>query len=268
VRILAQQKFSLPLSLIPAHLRTKFWIRKPMAGLTLEICVDTPQGVVAASAADRIELCSALALGGLTPSEGLIEAAASSPLPVHAMIRPRAGDFVFDDSDMAACLADIARMRDAGLDGVVVGAAKSDGTLDETALARMVDAAGPLCVTLHRVIDTTPDPVAAVEVAVGLGINRILTSGAAHRVGEGTKMIQAMVSVANGRIEIMAGGGLRVEDVAILRRIGVDAIHASCGTRMKARGALETIGLPVEQTVTDPTKIEQLRHEMKLGEAV
>lgn len=236
-----------------------------MAALALEICVDTPHGVRAAADADRIELCSALALGGLTPGADLI--AAATTVPAHAMIRPRARDFVFDQAYISACLVDIAQMRAAGLAGVVIGSARPDGQLDAANLARMIDAAGNLSITLHRVIDTMPDPVVSVGIAIELGTTRVLTSGGAVRVGEGLETIRAMVNAAAGRIEIMAGGGLRLEDVRALQRIGVDAAHASSGTKHVPRGMVGKIGLPSDQTVADPAKIILLRQAMAAGEA-
>lgn len=231
-----------------------------MSRALLEVCVDTPDGIAlaAAAGADRIELCSALDLGGLTPGAGLIAAAKGSGIPVHAMIRPRAGDFRAGEADLAAMLDDIRHIRVARLSGVVIGVADGSGALDRAALARLVDAAGPLDVTLHRVIDLTPDPIAALEVAVSLGIRRILTSGGARIAPDGVRQIAAMVRAARGRIEIMAGGGLTPANAPMLVATGIGALHASCRSDV-AGGSGWGFGATRR---TDPQKIVALRRAM------
>lgn len=227
-----------------------------MPTVALEICIDAPDGLAVArtGGADRVELCSALTLGGLTPGPGLVALAARSGLPAHAMIRPRPGGFETGQADMDACLADISHMRGAGLVGVVIGAIVG-GALDEGALAAMVRAAGPMEVTLHRVVDTLPDPVAAVEVAARLGIGRILTSGGAGRAGEGVGTIAAMVRAARGRVEIMAGGGVTPESAPALLSAGVDALHASASAPVIGS---EALGLPPARR-TDADAVRALR---------
>ncbi|MGL5010398.1 MAG: copper homeostasis protein CutC, partial [Paracoccaceae bacterium] len=139
-----------------------------MADILIEICVDDAPGLAAAIAggADRIELCAALALGGLTPSAGFRQHAASAPIPVYPMIRPRPGDFTFTDAEITLMEHDIVTARSLGLAGVVLGASHPDGTLDTNTLARLITAAGPLGLTLHRAFDLTPDPIAALDTAI------------------------------------------------------------------------------------------------------
>lgn len=199
--------------------------------VTLEICVDTPAGLTAAVAggADRIELCAALSLGGLTPSAGLMHLAARVPIPVYAMIRPRAGSFVYDTQEVAAMRAEIRAVRAAGLAGVVFGASRSDGTLDEAVLSALLAEAKGLGATLHRAFDLVPDPLAALETAVALGFERILTSGGALRAEEGMTTLRALVTASSGRIAIMPGSGVRAANAAsILGQTGATEIHASC----------------------------------------
>lgn len=197
----------------------------------VEICVDSPAGLAAAidGGADRIELCAALSLGGLTPSPGLMAAARDCPVPVRAMIRPREGDFRFDASDRRAMLADIAAARSAGLTGVVIGVQAPDGRLDIAALEALVAEADGLDVTLHRVVDLLDDPLGAVDVALALGIATILTSGGGRTAIEGARVIRAMRERAAGRVEILAGAGIRAVNVAaLIVATGVTAVHASC----------------------------------------
>lgn len=215
-----------------------------------------------------MELCSALDLGGLTPGPGLIAAAARASCQCLAMIRPRGGDFVFDESHVGICLDDIAAVRSEGLAGVVIGASLPDGTLDSDALARMVEAAGPLDVTLHRAFDLVPDAGAALETAAALGIRRILTSGQAASAPQGIETIRRLVEQARGRIEIMAGGGVTPEAAPLLLASGVDALHASCGRAVPARQqATQRIGIDGTQRETDAAAITALRHAMRRAEA-
>lgn len=200
-----------------------------MNTIEIEICVDNAQSLHNAvmAGADRIELCSALELGGLSPSPGFIRAAAKVSVPVYAMIRPRSGDFEFTNAEVNQMIDDIGMCRDAGLAGVVVGAS-SGGRLDETTLKALVDAAGDLGVTLHRVFDLIDDPALAIETATGLGIERILTSGGAQTALEGADTIRRCVEYANGRLSIMAGGGVHAGNAKdIVRRTGVREIHGS-----------------------------------------
>lgn len=151
-------------------------------GRVLEICVDDPLSLAAAVAggADRIELCSALAMGGLTPSPAFVAQAVKTGLPVHAMVRPRAGDFRYDADEIALMSDEIVRLREMGVAGVVVGAADDERRLNERALARFRDAANGIVLVLHRVIDLAPDPCSAVCLAATLGFDFVLTSGGAH----------------------------------------------------------------------------------------
>jgi copper homeostasis protein len=199
--------------------------------ILLEICVDTIEGAQAAvgGGARRIELCSALSEGGLTPSAGLMRAAAALPVPVHAMIRPRGGLFHFTPEDEAIMLTDIAAARDAGLAGVVLGAQGPDGGLDTGMLARLSEAAGPTGRTLHRVIDVVPDPLAALDQAISLGFERVLTSGAQPLAPDGTGLIAAMVRRAAGRLSVMPGCGLDPGNVAaVVAATGANEVHAAC----------------------------------------
>ena len=197
----------------------------------LEICVDDVAGLHAALAggADRIELCSALAVGGLTPSAGFMAYAAGlSDVPVYAMIRPRAGDFSFSSEDVALMVADVEEVQKAGLQGIVIGAAGRDGLLDVACLERLIDAASGLGVTLHRVYDILPDPKRALDAAIALGVERILTSGGALSVDAGFDHLAATLAWSSGDITIMPGGGVSIDNVRTLLDMGFSEIHASC----------------------------------------
>lgn len=229
-------------------------------GVLLEVCVDSAEGLAAAVAggADRVELCAALELGGLTPGPGLIAAAARAGVPVMAMIRPRPGDFVFSAAEVAAALDDIAAMRAAGLAGVVIGASLPDGRLDRAALARMKSAAEGMAVTLHRAFDLVPDRAEALETAVDLGIGRILTSGGAARAGDALGPLAGTVALARGRIGILPGAGITPGNVgALLARAPVGEVHASCSAPVPQEARAVALGLagPVRRQ----TEVAQVR---------
>jgi copper homeostasis protein CutC len=206
----------------------------------LEVCVDDIDGFreALAGGAGRVELCSALALGGLTPSAALISTAVRAAVPVHVLIRPRAGDFIYNASEAALIEADIRAAVAAGAAGVVIGASRVDAQLDTALLERLVGIAReaaerrgrPVAVTLHRAFDLCADPGAALETAIGLGFERVLTSGGAESALAGREMLAALVSRARWRIKILAAGGIGPENVAVILATGVDEIHASCQT--------------------------------------
>ncbi|MET0418678.1 MAG: copper homeostasis protein CutC [Actinoplanes sp.] len=192
-----------------------------------ELAVQDTYGVAVAArlGVDRIELCAALPLGGVTPSLALIEAAADGP-PAHVLVRPRAGGFDYTPDEADLIVRDVRHALTAGAAGVVVGGVR-DGQVDDDLMIRVVDAAAGAPVTFHRAFDTLPDPAAAVETLVKLGVRRILTAAGPTTVGDALPALAALVTVAAGRIEIMAGGGVRPDLIGPLVRTGVDAIHAS-----------------------------------------
>ena len=233
----------------------------------IEIAVQDPAGVRIARAvgAARVELAQALPLGGLTPSiatvELAVETARADGLEVHVLIRPRAGGFRYDGDEIALSERDVRRAVDAGADGVVIGALAADGHLDLDAMARLRDAAGGASVTLHRAIDVTPDPVATLVAARGLGLRRVLTSGGASAAIDGIETLRALVVEAAGGIEVMAGSGVGAANAADLAATGVDALHFSAkrtvheagGVRMGAAaegvGGYDVTDLAVAQSV-------------------
>lgn len=199
--------------------------------ILLEVCVDTAAGLDAALAggADRIELCSSLELGGLTPSAGLLSIARERGATARAMIRPRAGDFVFSPADAELMRADIKAARQAGIEGVVLGASRPDGTLDLDLLRHLAETSQGLKRTLHRAFDLVPDIEQAVDQAVALGFDTILTSGRAASALEGLADLEKMHRHAAGRIVVMAGAGINAHTVLrILPRVALEAVHGSC----------------------------------------
>nr|WP_229702630.1 copper homeostasis protein CutC [Microbacterium murale] len=201
--------------------------------IALELAVQDPAGVRVARevGAARVELAQALALGGLTPSPATLElareAARENGPEIHVLIRPRAGGFHYDADEIALAVRDVEWAIEKGADGVVVGALDASGALDVDVMARLRDAAGEASVTLHRAIDVTADPTVTLERAIDLGLRRVLTSGGASTAIEGVDTLRALVAVADGRIEIMAGSGVVAGSASALVATGVDALHFS-----------------------------------------
>lgn len=212
--------------------------RMVASSLPVEIAVQDAAGVrvAASSGAVRIELCQALEFGGLTPSAGLVEtaveaaAAASVTAFVHVLVRPRGGGFVYDVDELDTIVRDIRLARMLGADGVVVGALTDAGALDLDAIAAFVDAAEGLDVTVHRAVDASADPLGAVASLGGTGVRRVLTSGGASVCRAGLENLASMAAAHTG-IEIMAGGGVRIDDISALAAAGVHAVHLSARGR-------------------------------------
>ena len=196
--------------------------------IALELAVQDPEGVeiAARAGADRIELCVALALGGMTPSHALIAFAVDAPVPAHVLIRPRAGNFEYSAQERALIVADVADCAALGAAGVVIGGTRG-GTVDTELVEAIVAAAGDLEVTFHRAIDVVPDRLAALDALADLGVRRVLTSGGADRAPQALPELAKMIEHARGRIDVMAGGGIALEDVPAILATGVDALHAS-----------------------------------------
>lgn len=234
----------------------------------LEVCVDSPAGLIAAidGGADRLELCSALALGGLTPTWALMALAAEFDIPALAMIRPRAGDFVWTSEEVDHMQGEIDDALEAGLDGIVIGANRPDGRLDAKALRTLLaDIPPEFDKVLHRAIDLTPDPVEAVDTAVGLGFTRILTSGGAPRAIDGLGRLRAMFDRARGRIEIMPGAGITAGNVAALAALlPLTSVHASCAlARPQADKAVALGFTGPERRETDADTVLTLREALE-----
>jgi copper homeostasis protein len=202
--------------------------------MELEICVDSVESAVAAEAggAQRIELCSALAEGGLTPSAGLIDAVrARVGIGVHVMIRPRGGDFCYSQDDLRVMRRDIQHAAEAGADGVVLGLLTPAGEVNIDGTRALIELARPMQVTFHRAIDMTPNVDRALEDVIRSGADRILTSGAAQTATAGTAQVASLVHAASGRIRIMVCGGVRPENIEhIARETGASEFHAALRT--------------------------------------
>ena len=181
-----------------------------------EICVDSVAGIRTAKAAgaDRVELCGDLLEGGTTPSRGMIRQARTvAGIAMNVIIRPRGGDFLFDDDEFAVKEADLDTAKAEGADGVVIGLLTADGSIDLDRTRDLIARARPLSVTFHRAFDMARDPFEALETLVELGAERVLTSGQEATVLEGLPLITELVKRAGNRIIVMPGGGITARNV-------------------------------------------------------
>jgi len=207
--------------------------------------------------AARVELCQALALGGLTPSIATIEhavAAAGGAIEVHALIRVRPGGFRYDDDEVSVMADDVRAAVAAGASGVVVGCLDAGGRFDHDQMRRLKDAAGSAGFAAHRAVDVAQDPLAAIDDLVSLDVDRVLTSGGASTAVAGAATLAAMVARADGRIDVMAGGGVTAASVDAILRTGVPAIHFSAKRTVRddsgvSMGSAETDGVGAYDTV-------------------
>ncbi|HEV8695349.1 MAG TPA: copper homeostasis protein CutC [Lysobacter sp.] len=202
-----------------------------MSARTLEIAANSVGSALAAQAggADRIELCENLIEGGCTPSYGTIAVVRDRlRIPVFVLIRPRGGDFLYDEAERDAMLRDIEACVRLGCDGVVLGALDPNGDVDVALCQSLIDAADELEVTFHRAFDATRNQAQALEDIVALGCRRLLTSGGAIDALAGADAIAALRQQANGRIALMAGAGITADNLSeLLRRSGVNEVHTS-----------------------------------------
>jgi copper homeostasis protein len=209
--------------------------------VTVEICAGDLESALEAGrgGADRVELCDNLQVGGTTPSAGTIaEACRRLTIPVHVLIRPRAGDFLPTVAEFAAMRHDVETARTHGAAAIVIGILRPDATIDRERTATLVHLARPMSVTFHKAFDEVRDSDEALEVLVALGVDRVLTSGCCPTAIEGIGVLKSLVERTRGRITILAGGRITMEDVSlILQRTGVREIHVGSAVTRTMSGA-------------------------------
>ncbi|MFT5779369.1 MAG: copper homeostasis protein [Crocinitomicaceae bacterium] len=204
--------------------------------MKVELCVASIEGLQIAKElnVDRIELCQNLEQGGMTPSPGFIEYALAYGLETHVLIRPRSGGFRYSDDEVEIIVRDILECKGMGVHGVVVGVLDEKNMINRSALELIKRKAGDLEVTFHRAFDDTYDHKKSIDSLIELGITRILSSGLARNVELGSPVLKSMMEHANGRIEIMPGGGVNLNNIKLLcSEVKPDAIHFSGTTKVQ-----------------------------------
>ena len=219
----------------------------------IEACVDSYASCKAAylGGADRLELCAHLVIGGTTPSPALFrQVARDIPVKTNVLIRPRFGDFLYSEAEMEQMCEEIRMFRDLGANGVVIGALTPDGDLDMEKMRRLMDCAGTMDVTLHRAFDMTRDPFRTLEETVQLGCRTILTSGQQKDALAGAELLGELFRRADGRIDIMAGCGVKKWNIQEIHdRTGIVVFHTTgrkgvIDSGMRYRKQTVAMGLP------------------------
>lgn len=218
-------------------------------GTIVEVAVESVAGArsAAAAGANRLELCSSLGEGGLTPSLGLLAAVRDAvAVPVFAMVRPRPGDFLYDDAEFDVLRRDVRLLREAGAAGIVCGVLTADGRIDEEHLAELCRLSAPLPVTCHRAFDLAADPAQALDALVRAGVARVLTSGQARSAPEGAAAIASLVARAGQRLVVMAGAGVRDHNVsALVAKTGCTEVHLSATSWADSAMTFRRAGVPM-----------------------
>jgi copper homeostasis protein len=194
-----------------------------------------------AGGADRIELCAGLSEGGITASKGLLKLCRQKfDIPIYPIIRPRSGDFLYSNEEFEIMKQDVLLSKELGFEGVVLGLLNVDGTVDLSRMSELIDAAYPLEVTFHRAFDRCLDPAAALEQLVGLGCERILTSGQQPTAPEGIQLIASLQAQAANRIIVMPGSGVRADSIIELATV-THCIEFHTSLRSLKKSAMEFV---------------------------
>ncbi len=224
--------------------------------MIVEICANSFESAMAAQSggADRIELCTQLAVGGLTPSHHLIKKVVSElSIPIHVLIRPRKGNFCYSKEELNIMKNDIEFCKNLGCSGVVSGVLESDLTIDLFATKQLVEAANGLDFTFHRAFDCVKDPLVSLENLIDLKIKRVLSSGLRPSAIEGISLLSDMNKIANQQIEIMPGSGINLGNVLQFKNKGFTSIHLSATQHSEKKSASffegGTEGLSDEKTI-------------------
>lgn len=240
------------------------------SSVLIEVCANSVESALAAQVggAARVELCAALVEGGITPSAATIELARERlQIPLHVLIRPRGGDFCYDDIAFDLMKRDIAFSKRAGVDGVVIGILNPDGSIDTARISELITAARPLSVTFHRAFDMTADPFRALDDVLALGVERLLTSGQRGSAVEGNGLIAELIRRAGDRLIVMPGAGIHEGNIrGLITATGAREYHLSgqkkVASRMVYRNPHVFMGVPglpeYEIGVTDAHKIRRV----------
>lgn len=225
--------------------------------MLLEICANSYQSAKNAcdAGAHRIELCQELSVGGITPSYGLLKQVIKNlSIPVFVLVRPRGGNFIYSNDEFEVMRQDIQICKDLGCQGIVSGVLKEDKTIDLDRTKELVELSKPLAFTFHRAFDEVLNPNEALEALIDLGIERVLTSGQEQSAEIGIDLIRELNNKANGRIAILASGGINSKNVLKLKEVGLKEIHASASTVIEQYNTM--FSMPI--TYSDSQKIKAI----------
>lgn len=213
------------------HLLYPYLKENVLKDYILECCVDSVESALAAQkgGANRVELCSALVIGGLSPSVALFKKVKEVlDIKIHVLLRPRFGDFCYTDYEHEIIKEEVKMFRELGADGIVIGTLKSDGFLNMDQMRELIEEAGDMSITLHRAFDMCKDPIKSLEDVKELGIHTILTSGQKNSCVYGTELLKKLVQNTEGKVDILIGGGV---DASVIKELhdktGATSYHMS-----------------------------------------
>ena len=259
---------------LPVHLFTfSRTFEQKTTNMIIEACVNSAISAIEAQkgGAGRVELCENLHDGGTTPGAGTIRFARKKlHIGLFVMIRSRGGDFLYSDDEFEIMKEEIMVVKEIGADGVVFGILKPDGTIDSERMKKLVDLARPMRITCHRAFDMTADPFRAMEDLIGLGIDRILTSGQQKTAREGASLIRDLIRKANDRIIIMPGCGVNEDNIEeLIRKTGATEVHVHLDKQEPSRMIFKQPGVYMgkpdqtefEHPLTDWERIQKVRSQ-------
>ena len=230
--------------------------------MKLEICANSYQSALNAqnAGADRIELCSELSVGGITPSFAVLKKVAKKiTIPVNVLIRPRSGNFCYSDSEFEIMTENIKLCKKLGLNGIVSGVLNLDNSIDSKRTKKLIELAKPLSFTFHRAFDCVNNPKESLQILIKLGVNRILTSGLQEKAIDGIDLLQELQEIAQNKLTILAGSGINAKYAKIFKEAGLREIHASASKIIPQEKSM--FSLP--QTVSDINKIKTILKVIK-----
>lgn len=225
--------------------------------MILEICANSYQSAKNAqdAGAHRIELCQELSVGGITPSYGLLKQVIQNlSIKTYVLIRPRSGNFVYSEDEFKVIKTNIQICKDLGCHGIVSGVLNRDNTIDISRTKELVELSKPLPFTFHRAFDEVVNPKDTLEQLINLGVERVLTSGQKSSAEEGLSLLKELHEIANGRIIILAGGGINSQNAVKFKQAGLKEIHASASLKIEQEHSM----FGMTQTVSDCKKIKAI----------
>ncbi len=228
--------------------------------MIIEICANSYQSAVNAekAGAHRIELCSELGVGGITPSYGLIKQVTDVlTIPVYVLIRPRSGHFVYSEMELDIMKKDILLCKDLGCFGIVSGVLKSDNSIDIEKTNELIELARPLSFTFHRAFDCTPNPMISLNQLIDLGVDTILTSGQQATAEKGLDLLKKLKEEALQRIMILPGSGIHPNNIHLFKKAGFKGIHTSASKPIDCKNKNDYFGIE-NQTESDISIIKAI----------
>lgn len=228
--------------------------------MILEVCCNSYQSVKNAqqAGAQRIEFCSELGVGGITPSYGLLKTISEvMTIPVFVLIRPRSGNFTYSDVEFNIMKQNIELCKTLGFAGIVSGILHDDNTINSKQTRELLQLAKPLSFTFHRAFDTVPNPVKALQQLADMGVDRVLTSGQQSTAEQGIALLQQLNTQSNQKITILPGGGINPDNAKLFKDSGFTEIHASASKPIDKLNKMDYFGKSI-QTVSDVGIIQSI----------